>query len=242
MAFDDPDEPHSPGSPADAPPAVDRPDASPVSRLVESMTAVVEPVVALVRPVNDLVKTVVGRFLADPAEDMEETFDFWRLPNDPDSPHVGAMRELFSETFGMDRETFDAYLEPVPGQRRLLIVAASNHVIKGGMIYSMAENCGKDPAEVVDGGYIAFIATRRRSRARGAGRALLAFAHADFIVNGHTVSRLVRLDPAHTAFFEAAGYVRTEGGGYGDMHKDLDQSPDSREASQRLLNGLMTLY
>ncbi len=247
MNRSDLDEPQSPGSPAEvpteeAPSDVDPQEESPVSRLVESMTAVVEPVAALVKPVNDLVRTVVGRFLANPAEDVEHPFDFWRLPNDPDSPHVGAMRDLFTDTFGMNGATFDAFLEPVPGQRCLLIVAASNHVIKGGLIYAMADNCGRAPAEVVDGGYIAFIATRRGSRARGAGRALLAFAHADFIVNGHTVSRLVRLDPAHTAFFEAAGYVRTEGGGYGDMNKNLDLSPESREGSQRLLNGLMTLY
>ena len=56
------------------------------------------------------------------------------------------------------------------------------------------------------------------------------------------MSRLIRLDPRHTAFFEAAGYQRTEGGGYGDMHRMLDQSSASRAAAQIALNELWTLY
>jgi hypothetical protein len=98
------------------------------------------------------------------------------------------------------------------------------------------------PERQIDGGYVSYIATRKNLRAQGAGRALLSLAHADFIVNHHTVSRLVRLDPRHTAFFEAAGYQRTADGGYGDMHKLLDLSPESRAASQAALDGLWTLY
>lgn len=215
----------------------------PVTDLVaKPVTDLVKPVADLARPMNHLVKTVIGRFLQDAPTDGEAVaFDFWRLPNDPDSPHVAAMRDLFADTFGMSPETFDGFLLPYPGLHRRLIVAARDHVIKGGIMYQMADNYGKAADDQVDGGYIAFIATTRKQRARGAGRALLRFAHADFIVNGHTVSRLIRLDPAHTAFFEAAGYHRTPGGGYGDMDAVLDLSPESREASQQLLNGLMTL-
>jgi hypothetical protein len=105
----------------------------------------------------------------------------------------------------------------------------------------MADNYTRSPEGRVDGGYVSYVATRRGLRAQGAGRALLSLAHADFIVNPHTVSRLIRLDPRHTAFFEAAGYQRTEGGGYGDMRRTLDLSPESLAASQEVLNGLMTL-
>ncbi len=188
--------------------------------------------------------TVVGRFfpLAQPDPDPDHSFDFWRLPNDPDSPHVGAMRDLFAEIFDLPAESFDEWLKPVPGLRRLLIVAARKHLICGGILYQMADNYGKPPEERVDGGYVAYIATNKSARAQGAGRALLDFAHADLIVNDHQVSRLIRLDPKHSSFFEAAGYERTEGGTYGDMHKDLDLSEASKAESQALLNGLMTLY
>ena len=170
-----------------------------------------------------------------------EGFDLWRLPNDPDSPHVSALRDLFVATFRMPPEAFDAYVEPREGTQRRLIVAARKHVICGGILYHMADNVSR-PAELrMDGGYVSYVATRKNLRAQGAGRALLGLAHADFIVNGHTVSRLIRLDPRHTAFFEAAGYQRTEGGGYGDMHKLLDLSDESRATSQITLNGLWTL-
>ena len=86
------------------------------------------------------------------------------------------------------------------------------------------------------------MATRKNLRAQGTGQALLSLAHADFIVNGHSVSRLIRLDPRHTALIEAAGYQRTEGGGYGDMHRLLDQSSASRASAQIALNELWTLY
>jgi GNAT superfamily N-acetyltransferase len=142
----------------------------------------------------------------------------------------------------MRPSTFDAQIEPVEGTHRRLIVAARKHVICGGILYQMADNYTRPPERRVDGGYVTYVATRKSLRAQGAGRALLSLAHADFIVNHHTVSRLIRLDPRHTAFFEAAGYQRTEGGGYGDMHRALDLSPASMAASQELLNGLMTLY
>lgn len=170
-----------------------------------------------------------------------EGFDLWRLPNDPHSPHVGALRDLFVATFRMPPEAFDAYVEPREGIHRRLIVAARKQVICGGILYQLADNVSR-PAELrVDGGYVSYVATSKNQRAQGAGRALLGLAHADFIVNDHSVSRLIRLDPRHTAFFEAAGYQRTEGGGYGDMHKLLDRSDESRAASQTALNGLWTL-
>ncbi len=189
-------------------------------------------------------ETVVSRFFPTVfAEDpVAEGFDLWRLPNDPDSPHVGAMRDLFVETFRMRPTVFDDYIEPVDGIHRRLIVAARKQVICGGIVYQMADNHGRPAERQVDGGYVSYIATRKSLRSQGAGRALLSLAHADFIVNYHTVSRLVRLDPRHTAFFEAAGYRRTEGGGYGDMHQVLDLSDESRAASQVALNGLWTLY
>ena len=187
-------------------------------------------------------ETVVSRFFPTVFAGDADGFDLWRLPNDPDSPHVSAMRDLFAETFRMRPSTFDAQIEPVEGTHRRLIVAARKHVICGGILYQMADNQARPPERRVDGGYVSYVATRRSLRAQGAGRALLSLAHADFVVNHHTVSRLIRLDPRHTAFFEAAGYQRTEGGGYGDMHRTLDVSPASREASQELLNGLMTLY
>jgi ribosomal protein S18 acetylase RimI-like enzyme len=187
-------------------------------------------------------ETVVSRFFPTVFAGEEDGFDLWRLPNDPDSPHVSAMRDLFAETFRMRPSTFDAQIEPVEGTHRRLIVAARKHVICGGILYQMADNYTRPPERRVDGGYVSYIATRRSLRAQGAGRALLSLAHADFVVNHHTVSRLIRLDPRHTAFFEAAGYQRTEGGGYGDMHRTLDLSPESLVASQELLNGLMTLY
>ncbi len=187
--------------------------------------------------------TLVGRFFPTGfAGDKGDGFDLWRLPNDPDSPHVGAMRDLFVATFRMPPESFDAYVEPREGTHRRLIVAARKHVICGGILYQLAANESRPPEQRVDGGYVSYVATRRNVRAQGAGRALLALAHADFIVNGHTVSRLIRLDPRHTAFFEAAGYQRTEGGGYGDMHRSLDLSTESRAASQAALNELLTLY
>lgn len=187
-------------------------------------------------------ETVVNRFFPTDFAGQEDGFDLWRLPNDPDSPHVSAMRDLFAETFRMRPSTFDAQIEPVEGTHRRLIVAARKHVICGGILYQMADNDTRHPERRVDGGYVSYIATRRSLRAQGAGRALLSLAHADFIVNHHTVSRLIRLDPRHTAFFEAAGYQRTEGGGYGDMYRTLDLSPESLATSQELLNGLMTLY
>ena len=187
-------------------------------------------------------ETVVSRFFPTVFAGDEDGFDLWRLPNDPDSPHVSAMRDLFAETFRMRPSTFDAQIEPVEGTHRRLIVAARKHVICGGILYQMADNYTRPPERRVDGGYVSYVATRRSLRAQGAGRALLSLAHADFVVNHHTVSRLIRLDPRHTAFFEAAGYQRTEGGGYGDMHRTLDLSPESLAASQELLNGLMTLY
>ena len=187
-------------------------------------------------------ETVVSRFFPAVYAGEEEGFDLWRLPNDPDSPHVSAMRDLFAETFRMRPSTFDDHIEPVEGTHRRLIVAARKHVICGGILYQMADNHARPPERRVDGGYVSYIATRKGLRAQGAGRALLSLAHADFIVNHHTVSRLIRLDPRHTAFFEAAGYRRTEGGGYGDMHRTLDLSPESLAASQGALNGLMTLY
>jgi predicted acetyltransferase len=101
---------------------------------------------------------------------------------------------------------------------------------------------GKPAEHQIDGGYISYIATSKKFRAQGAGRALLALADADFIVNHLTVSRLIRLDPRHTSFFDAAGYRRTEGGGYGDMQKGLDLSRESRAAAQASLDGLLTLY
>ncbi len=186
-------------------------------------------------------ETVVSRFFPTVFAGDEDGFDLWRLPNDPDSPHVSAMRDLFAETFRMRPSTFDAQIEPVEGIHRRLIVAARRHVICGGILYQMADNHTRPPEHRVDGGYVSYVATRRSLRAQGAGRALLSLAHADFIVNHHTVSRLIRLDPRHTAFFEAAGYQRTEGVGYGDMHRTLDLSPQSLAASQELLNGLMTL-
>lgn len=183
-------------------------------------------------------ETLVGRFFPTVFRDEDDRpgFDLWRLPNDPDSPHVGAMRDLFLETFRIPPDKFDAFIEPEAGQHRRLVAAARKHVICAGILYQFA---AEQPA---DGGYISYIATRKNVRAQGAGRTLLALAHADFIVNGHSVSRLVRLDPRHTAFFEAAGYQRTEGGAYGDMHAELDPSPASRESAQAMLNGLMTLY
>lgn len=188
-------------------------------------------------------ETVVSRFFPTVFADSGEGdgFDLWRLPNEPDSPHVQAMRDLFLETFRMAPEKFDAFVAPQPGIHRRLIVAARKHIICGGILYQLADNHGRAPEHRIDGGYISYIATRKKSRAQGAGRALLALADADFIVNHHTVSRLVRLDPRHTAFFEAAGYRRTDGGGYGDMHKDLDLSADSRAAAQAALNQLFTL-
>jgi ribosomal protein S18 acetylase RimI-like enzyme len=186
-------------------------------------------------------ETVVSRFFPTVFAGDEDGFDLWRLPNDPDSPHVSAMRDLFAETFRMRPSTFDAQIEPVEGIHRRLIVAARRHVICGGILYQMADNYTRSPERRVDGGYVSYVATRRSLRAQGAGRALLSLAHADFIVNHHTVSRLIRLDPRHTAFFEAAGYQRTEGGGYGDMRRTLDLSPESLAASQEVLNGLMTL-
>ena len=187
-------------------------------------------------------ETVVSRFFPTVFGGDEGGFDLWRLPNDPDSPHVSAMRDLFAETFRMRPSTFDAQIEPVEGTHRRLIVAARKHVICGGILYQMADNHTRPPERRVDGGYVTYVATRKSLRAQGAGRALRSLAHADFIVNHHTVSRLIRLDPRHTAFFEAAGYQRTEGGGYGDMHRTLDLSPASLANSQDVLNGLMTLY
>jgi ribosomal protein S18 acetylase RimI-like enzyme len=188
--------------------------------------------------------TLVGRFFPTAfADDANaDGFDLWRLPNDPDSPHVGAMRDLFVATFRMPPEAFDACVEPTEGTHRRLIVAARKHVICGGILYQMADNYSRPPERQMDGGYVGYVATQKNLRAQGAGRALLALAHADFIVNRHTVSRLIRLDPRHTAFFEAAGYQRTEGGGYGDMHRTLNLSAESREAAQTALNGLWTLY
>lgn len=189
-------------------------------------------------------ETVVSRFFPTAfADDADaEGFDLWRLPNDPDSPHVSAVRDLFVETFRMRPATFDAYIEPREDTHRRLIVAARKNVICGGILYQMADNHTRPPERRVDGGYVSYVATRKNLRAQGAGRALLSLAHADFTVNHHTVSGLVRLDPRHTAFFEAAGYQRTEGGGYGDMHRTLDLSPGSRAASQAALDGLLTLY
>lgn len=187
-------------------------------------------------------ETVVGRFFPTVFAGGEEGFDLWRLPNDPDSEHVSAMRDLFAETFRMRPSTFDAQIKPVEGTHRRLIVAARKHVICGGILYQLADNDTRPPERRVDGGYVSYVATQRSLRAQGAGRALLSLAHADFVVNHHTVSRLIRLEPRHTAFFEAAGYQRTDGGGYGDMHRPLDLSPESLTASQELLNGLMTLY
>lgn len=188
--------------------------------------------------------TLVGRFFPTVLRDDDDSrgFDLWRLPNDPDSPHVGAMRDLFLETFSIPPAKFDAFIEPAEGLHRRLVVAARKHVICAGMLYQMADNDDRPPDQQVDGGYINYIATRKSVRSQGAGRTLIGLAHADFIVNGHSVSRLIRLDPRHTAFFEAAGYQRTEGGGYGDMHKVLDLSPESRANAQLTLNGLMTLY
>ena len=186
--------------------------------------------------------TLVGRFFPTAfAGDKGDGFDLWRLPNDPDSPHVGAMRDLFVATFRMPPESFDAYVEPRDGTHRRLIVAARKHVICGGILYQLPDRDHRPPGPGVDGCYVSYVATSKNQRAQGAGRALLGLAHADFIVNGHSVSRLIRLDPRHTAFFEAAGYRRTEGGGYGDMHKLLDRSDESRAASQTALNGLWTL-
>lgn len=187
-------------------------------------------------------ETVLSRFFPTVFAGEADGFDLWRLPNDPDSSHVSAMRDLFAETFRMRPSTFDAHIEPVEGTHRRLIVAARKHVICGGILYQMADNYIRAPERRVDGGYVSYVATLKSLRAQGAGRALLSLAHADFVVNNHSVSRLVRLDPRHTAFFEAAGYQRTEGGGYGDMHRTLDLSPESLAASQKLLNGLMTLY
>lgn len=188
--------------------------------------------------------TVVSRFFpiafADDAEG--DGFDLWRLPNEPGSPHVRAMRDLFLETFKLPAEKFDAFVEPQQGIHRRLIVAARKQIICGGILYQMADNYERPAERQIDGGYIGYIATRKKLRAQGAGRALLALADADFIVNHHTVSRLIRLDPQHTAFFEAAGYQRTEGGGYGDMHKQLDLSEESRAAAQASLDRLLTLY
>ena len=187
--------------------------------------------------------TLVSRFFPTAfADETEEGFDLWRLPNDPDSPHVAALRDLFVATFRMPPEAFDAYVEPREGTHRRLIVAARRHVICGGILYQLADNDARPPERRVDGGYVSYVATRKNLRAQGPGRALLSLAHADFIVNGHSVSRLIRLDPRHTAFFEAAGYQRTEGGGYGDMHRMLDQSSASRAAAQIALNELWTLY
>ncbi|HEY3339135.1 MAG TPA: GNAT family N-acetyltransferase [Propionicimonas sp.] len=187
--------------------------------------------------------TIVGRFFPTVFGDESDAgFDLWRLPNDPDSPHVGALRDLFVATFRMPPEAFDAYVEPREGTHRRLIVAARKHVICGGILYQMADNHLRPPERRVDGGYVSYVATRKNVRAQGAGRALLSLAHADFIVNGHSVSRLIRLDPRRTAFFEAAGYQRTEGGGYGDMHRVLDLSGESRAAAQLALDGLWTLY
>lgn len=189
-------------------------------------------------------ETVVSRFFptAFRADDDTDGFDLWRLPNDPGSPHVAAMRDLFLDTFGMPPEKFDAFIEAEEGIHRRLIVAARKQIICGGILYHMANNYGKPAEDQIDGGYISYIATRKQFRAQGAGRALLALADADFIVNRHTVSRMIRLDPRHTSFFEAAGYQRTEGGGYGDMQKDLDLSPESRAAAQASLDALLTLY
>lgn len=191
-----------------------------------------------------ILETLVGRFFPTVFSDDDDPkgFDLWRLPNDPDSPHVGAMRDLFLETFDIPPEKFDAFIEPQEGQHRRLVVAARKHVICAGMLYQMADNYDKPADQQIDGGYISYIATRKSVRSQGAGRTLIALAHADFIVNEHSVSRLIRLDPRHTAFFEAAGYQRTEGGGYGDMHKLLDLSAESREHAQTTLNDLMTLY
>jgi ribosomal protein S18 acetylase RimI-like enzyme len=187
--------------------------------------------------------TLVSRFFPVAFDnDRDDGFELWRLPNDPESPHVGAVRDLFVETFRMPSSAFDSYVEPTPGTHRRLIVAARNQVICGGILYQFADNHSRPVEAQVDGGYITYIATRKNVRAQGAGRALLALADADFIVNDHSVSRLVRLDPRHTAFFEAAGYRRTEGGAYGDMRKDLDLSPESRAVAQQALNGLLTLY
>ncbi|MFZ0530508.1 MAG: hypothetical protein WAL91_08240 [Propionicimonas sp.] len=189
-------------------------------------------------------ETVVGRFfpLAFGTREDAAGFDLWRLPNDPGSPHVSAMRDLFLDTFEMPPARFDALIEPAEGIHRRLIAAARKQIICGGIIYQMADNYGRPPERQIDGGYISYIATRKKTRSQGAGRALLALADADFIVNNHSVSRLIRLDPRHTAFFEAAGYRRTEGGGYGDMHKVLDLSAESRATAQAALDGLLTLY
>lgn len=188
--------------------------------------------------------TLVSTFfpLAFSSDDDADGFDLWRLPNDPDSPHVSAMRDLFLETFDMPAAKFDAFIEPEEGIHRRLIVAARKHLICGGILYQMADNYGKPAEFQIDGGYISYIATRKKVRAQGAGRTLLTLADADFIVNNHTISRLIRLDPRHTAFFEAAGYQRTEGGSYGDMHKLLDLSDQARAAARGCLNGLLTLY
>lgn len=191
-----------------------------------------------------ILQTVVNKFFpVDPAEAQgTSAFQMWRLANDPDSPHVAAVRQLFLKFFKMGAEQFDALIHPEEGIHRRLIVAARNDIICGGILYQMADNYGKPAEDQIDGGYISYIATAKNERSRGAGRELLKLAHADFIVNGHTISRLIRLDPAHTSFFEAAGYQRTPGGGYGDMHTYLDLSPESRAQSQRALNGLLYLY
>jgi ribosomal protein S18 acetylase RimI-like enzyme len=188
--------------------------------------------------------TVVSRFFPTAFADEANAagFDLWRLPNDPESPHVSAVRDLFVETFRMRPATFDDHIKPREGAHRRLIVAARKNVICGGILYQMADNHSRSPERQVDGGYISYVATRRNVRAQGAGRALLTLAHADFIVNQHTVSRLIRLDPRHTAFFEAAGYERTPGGSYGDMNRTLDLSAESQAAAQAALNGLLTLY
>ena len=58
--------------------------------------------------------TILGRFFPTVfGDETEEGFDLWRLPNEPDSPHVSAMRDLFAETFRMRPSTFDAQIEPV---------------------------------------------------------------------------------------------------------------------------------
>lgn len=192
----------------------------------------------------NVLKTIVNKFFPVESVEPEERWDFdmWRLPNDPSSPHVAAVRDLFIFYFRLKPEKFDAMLEPEEGIHRRLIVAARKDIICGGILYKMADNYGKRAEDQIDGGYISYIATAKNVRSHGAGRELLGLAHADFIVNGHSISRLIRLNPEHTAFFEAAGYQRTVGGYYGDMHCYLDLSPDSRERSQRMLNGLMTLY
>ena len=55
-------------------------------------------------------ETVVSRFFPTVFGGDEGGFDLWRLPNDPDSPHVSAMRDLFAETFRMRPSTFDAQI------------------------------------------------------------------------------------------------------------------------------------